>query len=414
MFAHHHTNINRPEDVQQSLMALLLDDQPLDALAQVLHQAIGQTVLVIDTAGRVLAGDSDPALQKQLTQFLQRGVISRELQAQPQIQHQATQLGLEVTPLLMQHDVIGLLVTKADVGTQDKAILQQGGQVIGLALLKFQAAQDQLSQQRQTLLDDVLTSEQRPSRHLIEQASALGWTLEDKPIVILVSVGRFVHQTSLRQVTSLHTLAQFQYVIEQVLDAHCPLSILAQSNNGFIILPHCSGSLADMQNQVNAMLDQLTQAIKRAHIKEPYALACGDFHQGLDGLRQSYSEAEKALDVGNRLKMRSPIRFEEIYLYLLLERSGQDEDVQNWVQRTLGPLVEYDRRNKTEMLQTLEAYFDTNQTLQDTAYTLHIHPNTLKYRLGRITQILDQDPFKGENQLRFYLATKMARLLEAA
>ena len=96
----------------------------------------------------------------------------------------------------------------------------------------------------------------------------------------------------------------------------------------------------------------------------------------------------------------------------MLDLFSRSAEVHQWFNRTLGALVEYDRRNKTQMVQTLEVYFDTSHSLQQAAQALHVHPNTLKYRLQRIKKILGQDPFRGENQLQFYLATKVARLLE--
>jgi PucR family transcriptional regulator, purine catabolism regulatory protein len=110
--------------------------------------------------------------------------------------------------------------------------------------------------------------------------------------------------------------------------------------------------------------------------------------------------------------MRRPIWFDEVQLYLLLEQFSRSEDVQEWLRSTIGPLAEYDRRNRTQMMHTVEVYFDASQSLHQAALELHIHPNSLKYRLQRIKQLLGQDPFKGENQLQFYLATKVARLLE--
>lgn len=115
------------------------------------------------------------------------------------------------------------------------------------------------------------------------------------------------------------------------------------------------------------------------------------------GLRYSFREAQQALEIGTRLMMRRPIWFDEVQLYLLLEHSSRSEDLREWFKRTLGLLVEYDLRNKTDMVQTLELYFDAGQKLQEAAQALHIHPNTLKYRLRRIEQVLGQDPFEGEN-----------------
>ncbi|MEM7342791.1 MAG: helix-turn-helix domain-containing protein [Chloroflexota bacterium] len=403
-------NVNRFAEIQQTLIDLLLNDTPLDELVNALGQAIGQAVLVVNMAGVVLAGHPVANLEARLVKFISSWSARNDPLPQRQLQLQALQFDLNLIPLNVQHQMIGLLVTNSDVSDQINNTLKQNSQVVTLALLKFLAAQEMASEQRNALLTDLLTGDHRPTRYLLDQAQTMGWELTSKPIAILLKFWQASHHTS-GKAKSRHLSDQFQSILEQALDQYCPGSIIAPSSHGFIILPHLPEADSDPQDKVKSLLGKMTEKIDGTKMKEGYALACGGLHSGLDGLRQSYQEAQQALDIGLRLQMRRPIWFEEIYLYLLLERSGRNDEVRDWVQRTLGALAEYDRRNKTELLQTLETYFDTNQTLQEAAHTLHIHPNTLKYRLGRVEQILGQDPFKGENQLRFYLATKMARLL---
>ena len=54
-------------------------------------------------------------------------------------------------------------------------------------------------------------------------------------------------------------------------------------------------------------------------------------------------------------------------------------------------LAEVDSDSRSEYLPTLRAYFDTNCDLQRTATRLHIHRNTLRYRLGRIRELSGLD-----------------------
>ncbi len=405
MLTRNTTNSNRFDQVQATLVSMLLANKSIDEMVNLLSQAVGQTVVVANMAGVVLAGQAAPELEKQLPKFINHWSARTETVSPRQLQIQAAQFNLVVSPLLLEQEMIGFLVTTTEADEQNIDVLKHNQHIISLALLRFQATREMVTQQKQELLNNLLMSDQRPRRHLVDQAQSLGWQLEEKSIAILLQF--WATQTKSTQVGE-----QFHQILHQVFDKYCPESVIAASPDGFIILPHLPETVADRQEQVKSLLEKLVAAIKAAKIKDGYSLACGGFQSGLDGLRQSYQEARQALDVGTRLEMHRPIWFEEIYLYLLLERSGRNDEVRDWVQRTLGPLAEYDRRNKTEMLQTLEAYFDSNQTLQEAAHLLHVHPNTLKYRLGRIEQILDQDPFKGENQLRFYLATKMARLLK--
>ena len=404
------------EQANQTLINQLLNGAGLEALVAQLGQRVGRSIFVANLAGRVLAGHPTSALQDQFTKFVAYHANRNEPVSLRHIKLQAAQFDLSLLPLVVEQEIMGLLVTDAGADHQAEAMLVNSVNVMTLALLKFLTTQQMADQQRRDLLEDLLSGDQASARRLTEQAQGIGWELEAKPVVILLEfwqsraqarTRRALNQTKQRQLS-----AQFQHIIDQALANHAPESIVAARSHGFVILPHLTVAMPEAWEQAKTLAAHLMKAIEAANVKVGYAIAGGGFHAGLDGLRHSFQEAQQALDVGTRLNMRRPIWFEEIYLYLLLERSGRNAEVQDWVNRTLGPLVEYDRRNKTDLHQTLEVYFDTNQTLQEAAHTLHIHPNTLKYRLGRIEQILGQDPFKGENQLRFYLATKMARLLK--
>ena len=57
----------------------------------------------------------------------------------------------------------------------------------------------------------------------------------------------------------------------------------------------------------------------------------------------------------------------------------------------LEKLVDYDRKNNTELVDTLRTYLDAGGNLQRTAERLFIHRNTLNYRLKRIREITETD-----------------------
>jgi purine catabolism regulator len=298
----------------------------------------------------------------------------------------------------------------------DILILERAATVATLALIQHQAVQETEQRLRRDLLEDLLTSERWSLGRFTDHARSLGWQLEAKPVVILLDYGE-VRRRSLTehgpdQGRLRWVREQFFKIVRQTLAEHNPLGIMVEHSNGFTLLPHLPATeTSPVQEQARVLVDALVQHIQAGKLRAGYTIACGGFHQGVEGLRYSFREAQQALEIGSRLMMRQPIWFDEVQLYLLLEHSGRSEELRDWFKRTLGLLVEYDLRNKTDMVQTLESYFDTGQKLQEAAQALHIHPNTLKYRLRRIEQVLGQDPFKGENQLRFYLATKVARLI---
>ena len=80
-------------------------------------------------------------------------------------------------------------------------------------------------------------------------------------------------------------------------------------------------------------------------------------------------------------------------------------------QQHLGALLDYEREQHGELLQTLEAFFDCNGNLARTSEAIHVHRNTLLYRLSRISQICHVDLDNTETRLSLWLAIKLHRLV---
>ncbi|MEO6204210.1 MAG: helix-turn-helix domain-containing protein, partial [Mycobacteriales bacterium] len=66
---------------------------------------------------------------------------------------------------------------------------------------------------------------------------------------------------------------------------------------------------------------------------------------------------------------------------------SRPSEAQAELERLLSPLDDL-----PDLCQTLEAYLDNDLNRRGTAAALHIHPNTLDYRLKRIVDLTELDP----------------------
>jgi purine catabolism regulator len=60
------------------------------------------------------------------------------------------------------------------------------------------------------------------------------------------------------------------------------------------------------------------------------------------------------------------------------------------VARVLGPIVEYDTQNGTDLLHSLEVYFRHDMQVAKAASALYVHNHTLSYRLRRVEEITNR------------------------
>lgn len=146
---------------------------------------------------------------------------------------------------------------------------------------------------------------------------------------------------------------------------------------------------------------------------EGWSFGIGGPYAGLEGCRRSYLEAREALEMGSILDPeRRWYLFEDFLLYRFLRTDSAL--VERFVDAVLGPIVEHDRRRRSELVKTLAAYFATDESAKEAGRRLFAHPHTVTYRLKQIERLTGRSLRDPEDKLHLHLATKALRLIEKA
>ncbi|OCA85651.1 carbohydrate diacid regulator [Bacillus sp. FJAT-27225] len=113
-------------------------------------------------------------------------------------------------------------------------------------------------------------------------------------------------------------------------------------------------------------------------------------------ISHSYTHAARALKIASPSK---PIVFDEdLTLEMLLD--GLSSTLKKeFIYRTLGTIL-----HEKELLLTIRELFNQNHAMKQTAATLHIHINTLHYRLKKILDLTGFDLRKTHDMITIYLA----------
>jgi purine catabolism regulator len=128
-------------------------------------------------------------------------------------------------------------------------------------------------------------------------------------------------------------------------------------------------------------------------------------------VRRSASEAHDAARLGRTVLGPCHIaRPSDLGVYRLLLALRLSGDLEPFVKRTLEPLLR-DERHSDTLVETLEAFFAQNGNSTRAADTLHLHRNSLLYRLHQARELLGQDLDDPELRLSLQLAIKGLRVL---
>jgi PucR family transcriptional regulator, purine catabolism regulatory protein len=133
-------------------------------------------------------------------------------------------------------------------------------------------------------------------------------------------------------------------------------------------------------------------------------LGIGRAYSGTEGIRRSFQEAEQALTMGLHFYGKGSITgFGDLGVHRLLFSLKSAGELKVFYNEFLGKLIEYERQPAGELEQTLKTYLQYN-SVAETARVMHVHRNTLLYRLSRIQEITGLDLEDGETRLALYLA----------
>ncbi|MCB1272813.1 MAG: helix-turn-helix domain-containing protein, partial [Leucobacter sp.] len=116
----------------------------------------------------------------------------------------------------------------------------------------------------------------------------------------------------------------------------------------------------------------------------------GESPEGLRSLRYAYENAHAAVRALRALGfVRTGADTSQLGVAGLL--LSDDRDLDKFVVTQLGPVIDYDQKRNSVLLQTVDAYFRCNRSIQAAAQQLVVHPNTVTQRLDRVTSLLGSD-----------------------
>lgn len=126
----------------------------------------------------------------------------------------------------------------------------------------------------------------------------------------------------------------------------------------------------------------------------------------------AYDEALKALKIGMKITgVGSVTHFGDLGLYRIMTTIDNKDELEGLYRHSIGKLVEYDLHNGTTFLVSLQVYCESNFNIKKTAEKLHLHYNSLQYRLKKISEITGIDLGSSEGIFQLMIGLKIKQIL---
>lgn len=291
--------------------------------------------------------------------------------------------GTWVCAVLAGPELLGsiALTDRADLGEADRRLFERAGVVTALLLLLRRSAAEAEDRVRGELLGDLLSLSGTPGR-LTARARRL-----DVDLTLPHSVFVAHSETAARQLllACAARAARTRHGLSGLHHDHVVLVTPADD----------TGSCA------RALAAELTQAAGA-----PVTVGAAGPATGPEALSLAHAEALRCLSALRALGHTGQgADLPDLgFLGVLL---GEDTNLDSYVRRTLGPVLDYDAKRGTELIHTLRAYYACGMSQSKAKDSLHVHVNTVVQRLDRIGHLLGGDWQSPERSLEIQLALRL-------
>ena len=145
---------------------------------------------------------------------------------------------------------------------------------------------------------------------------------------------------------------------------------------------------ADDRKKIIEIFERFGKFLQNDLNEIEYTLNIGETCENISKLQKSFQETSKTNSVLEHINRKNEIVFyDEIGFYRMLMSYENTAPMQQFANEVLSPIIQYEKKAHTQLMETLWAYFECDCNLQRTADKLFSHKNTVKYRLQRVEQL---------------------------
>jgi DNA-binding PucR family transcriptional regulator len=380
----HTASVERAAGAHDRFIDLVLRGGGVEDVAAAVKETLGGSITVLDEEGRVTPAAEDGATTELPPDPAGALTLARST-------GRTVQDGSWWTAAVtVGNELLGGLVLhrEDELSDADQRILERAALVTALLLLIRRTAGEAENRVRGELLEELLGTTVRDPDGVRERARRLGADL-DRPHAVVVA--RVEERCRGRALAAASHLAATR-------------GGLAGSHDDCVVL--CLPDLAPGDAAATVCRELRSAGAGTATVGGAGPV------RGPGAVAAAHAEAARCAATLVALgRAGSSASAEELGFFGLLVGDGRD--VRGFVEATLAPVLEYDAKRGTDLVGTLQAFFDAGSSPARAAEALRVHVNTVTQRLERVSRLLGKEWSSPAQALEVQLALRLHRLTGA-
>lgn len=394
------------------LINAFFTEQGLQYFVDVAYHVFGNPMFIIDNSHKYLAvsagiltdnvllskENQEGYISEQGLSFIRQAKIDEQIRSNNSPVYFTNPLhgkGMLVDAITINNIEVGhVMLYEQDHPFQefDSIMLHRTSRIISMELQKNSFITMNKGFMYSYFLADLLDNPETNYSSVIERLSILNYDLKEKQYIIVIPSRSYCN-----------TNTRLDVIVEQ-LHKLLPNSIYVIYENTIVVL--ISRYQKDGISEYE--YDRLLNFLESNHLT---AGLSNEFYH-LKDARSYYKQAQKAVELGQKLHPQHAIhQYSENYLYHIFEMCEPLENLNHFIHPGLLRLREYDVKHNTDLIETLTEYLHSPGQPGLVSKRLHIHKNTLLYRMEKIREITDCPIENGDDYLKFGLSLEIMKYL---
>jgi sugar diacid utilization regulator len=303
--------------------------------------------------------------------------------------------GVIVAPILVGDDVPAYLMTfgsgqQGDGGDMSLLVTEHAATICGVILGRERVVAAAARQVRDDLVEGLLLGSGRDNGEVGRWARHLGYdpTRDHRILAVAFEAAGSTRAGGTRAGSTGALGKRVAAAVDHFFTTRMPGAITSIREDEVVVVVPESGRQHHGAEEAGRLSASCLARMRDLFPEAVITIGIGGACRDPADIARSYGQARRTIDAVVRLgRQGQVVAFENLGIHRLLLQVPDLAELRSFATEILGKLGGQERQRGTELLTTLACYFRENNSPQRTARSLHVHPNTVAYRIRRIQEI---------------------------
>jgi len=431
IFKRQDTLLKKYMDSHNAFMKCSLNGGGLDEIAELASLRIGNPIIIVDSKWQLLAYSEhknnterladhmdltlrEKPFSREFTQGIPDSVDKFTISIKRIYPNEKGHIICRIIPIATDKIIYGYIVVWETVKkmTQTEYItLEMAATISALERVKARQIEETRHRMKKDFFDDLLQNRIASVNAVNSLAEIHGMDTTKSHICAVLKLQHTGNDDIEKEHAKIHEIIDFIYFTAK----KCKRKITVIHRENLIIMfiqVNAGEDSVKPDQNIRDFLQTMDVNLKKLLPSLQYIIGVSNVCKEFLSISKAFMRAQEVLRISQKLNCDSTLfYFSDLMNYHLLDNSFDKEQLKIFSNFYLGRLIDYDKQNGTQLIETLESYFKAGCNVSIAAKNMYIHRNTFIYRMNKIKSILKSEINDSEEILNLQLALMIIKLL---